>query len=484
MTTRRTFAENVFFAGLSAASNGLAFILIIFATARLSTDDMGVFYVALAFAAIGEPLMDFGLHQASIRHIARDRSSAGAVLASSIPMKAISGLSMFAGLSVIALVWYPEAASASLLMLVSAAIRSYLLTVRGVLQGLEHFRHDAAVMFADRAFMLVGGVIALLLHGGVFGLALSFVITRAMALAIALMLTRGHVNTIAVSFDTRFWRELRNAAVPLGAFLMVLTVYNYVDQLLLDKVGGSKWDVGVYGTVYKIYEALTYGSGILASVLTPRFAALWASDHAGHRQLARQGVAGAALLGLLIAAVAWVGAPLGISLVFRNPEYLEGTQALRLLSAGLPVVFAIWILHALAMSIFDARLLFRATLVSLVVNVGLNLWLIPMWHRDGAALATVGGEVVALVTLLWGLRRVLFAPPPAGLTSDEETGAAGRRAGFPGGFQRGKERIRNLLISRDRRMQSVIADQHVLLTSHRLIQVDEQRPARSILRGQ
>ena len=406
MSAAKSFLENVVFAGLSAASNGLAFILIIVAARILSTDDMGVLHTALAFAAIGEPLMDFGLHQASIRQIARDRSSAQSVLANSIPMKALSGASMFAGLSIIAIVWYPAAAPAALLMLVSAAIRSYLLTIRGVLQGLEHFRHDAAVMFADRAFMLGGGVAALMLGGGVRGLALSFVITRAMALIVALALTRLHVDEITVSFDTGIWRELRNAAVPLGAFLLVLTAYNYLDQLLLWKMS-SEWDVGVYGTVYKIYEALTYGSGILASVLTPRFAALWTSDRPAHQRLAVQGVGGAALLGLAVGAVAWVAAPFAIGLLFA-PEYLEGVKALRILSAGLVLVFAIWILHAIAMSVFNARLLLQTTLVSLVVNVGLNLWLIPTWHRDGAAMATVGGEAVALAMLVWGLRRVLF----------------------------------------------------------------------------
>ena len=281
MTTASSFLENVMFAGLSAASNGLAFLLIIYAASVLSPGDMGVLNIALAFAAIGEPLMDFGLHQVSIRHIARDRGSAQAVLANSIPMKAISGVSMFAGLSIIALVWYPSAAPAALLMLASAALRSYLLTIRGVLQGLEHFKHDAAVMFADRALMLVGGVIALAMGRGATGLAFSFVVTRAVALVIALALTRRHVDRLTLGFDTAFWRELRDAAVPVGAFLMVLNVYNYVDQLMLGKMS-SEWDVGIYGTVYKIYEALTYGSGILASVLTPRLAALWTSDRPAH----------------------------------------------------------------------------------------------------------------------------------------------------------------------------------------------------------
>lgn len=407
MSAGKSFIENTIFAGLSAASNGLAFVLIIIAARMLSTADMGALHTALAFAAIGEPLMDFGLHQASIRHIARDRGSAHAVLANSIPMKALSGAGMFAGLSIIALAWYPEAAPAAILMLVSAAIRSYLLTVRGVLQGLEHFRHDAAVMFADRAFMLGGGVAALVMGSGVTGLALSFVITRALALVVALALTRRHVERIAVSFDVGFWRELRDAAVPLGLFLLVLTAYNYLDQLLLWKLSGE-WDEGVYGTVYKIYEALTYGSGILASVLTPRFAALWTSDRAAHQRLSVQGVGGAALLGLAVGAVAWIAAPFAVGLLF-TPEYLEGVRALRILSAGLPLVFAIWILHAVAMSVFNARLLLQTTLVSLAVNVSLNLWLIPIWHRDGAAAATVGGEAVALVMLLWGLRRTLFA---------------------------------------------------------------------------
>jgi len=406
MTKPSAFLENVMFAGLSAASNGLAFLLIVYAASVLSPGDMGVLNIALAFAAIGEPLMDFGLHQVSIRHIARDRGSAQAVLANSIPLKAMSGAGMFAGLSIIALVWYPSAAPAALLMLVSAALRSYLLTIRGVLQGLEHFKHDAAVMFADRALMLVGGVIALLLGRGATGLAFSFVVTRAMALVIALVLTRRHVDRLTLGFDTAFWRELRDAAVPVGAFLMVLNVYNYVDQLMLGKMS-SEWDVGIYGTVYKIYEALTYGSGILASVLTPRLATLWTSDRPAHQRLALRGVGGAALLGLGVGVVACLAAPLAIHALFE-PEYGAGIRSLRILSVGLVLIYAIWILHSLAMSAFKSRLLLQTTFVCLLVNVSLNYLLIPIWHRDGAAVATVAGEAVGVVLLVWGLRDVLF----------------------------------------------------------------------------
>lgn len=412
MSERRRFVENLGYSGLSAATNGLAFLLILYASQVLTTESMGVFFIALNFAAIGEPLMDFGLHQASIRHIARDRGAARHVLANSIPMKALSGLGMFAALGTVALAWYPAAAMPALLMLGSAVIRSYLLTIRGVLQGLEAFHHDAVVMFADRALMLAGGVAALAFGYGVPGLALSFVITRALALAIGLVITRTHVERVHLAFDTALWRDLRHQAVPLGAFLLVLTVYNYVDQLLLVRIlsihapDAAEWDAGVYGNVYKIYEALTYGSGILASVLTPRFAALWANDRDAHRRLAWRGTVGAFAAGAALAALTWLAAPTAITVLYP-PDYLEGVRALRWLALGLPLVFAIWILHAIAMSIFDAKLLIRVTLVSLVVNVGANLWLIPSWHRDGAAAATGMGEAVAFVMLALALARRL-----------------------------------------------------------------------------
>ena len=77
MTTRRSFIQNLFFSAISAGSNVFALLLLMYAAHVLSLPQMGVLGVAFAFAAIGEPLMDFGVHQASIRHIALDRSSAG-----------------------------------------------------------------------------------------------------------------------------------------------------------------------------------------------------------------------------------------------------------------------------------------------------------------------------------------------------------------------------------------------------------------------
>lgn len=406
MSDRRAFARNLLFSGISAVSNVFALALLIYASrsGRLSVAEMGILGIAFSFAAIGEPLMDFGIQQASLLHVARDRSTAGVVLANSIPIKALTGTAMLIVLSAIALWGYPAAAPAAILMLLATTIRSYLLNVRGILQGLEQFGDEATVMLVDRVLMLIGGLLALRLGYGVPGLAGSFVITRLVALALALALTRRHVSHIGVAFDFDLWRQLREAAVPLGLFGLTLSVYNYVDVLILGLLT-SESEVGLYHNGYKIYEALTYASGILASVLTPRYAALWVSDRAAHARLARRGLGGAVLLSFAIAPIAWWLAPTALEL-FYGPDYLAATRSLHILIGGVGLIFAIWILHAIAMSASRSRLLVQTTMICLVVNVAINYALIPTWHRDGAATATIASEAVGVVLLLWGLRDV------------------------------------------------------------------------------
>jgi O-antigen/teichoic acid export membrane protein len=189
-----------------------------------------------------------------------------------------------------------------------------------------------------------------------------------------------------------------------------------VDVLILEALRPNARELARYVNAYRLYEALTYASGVLAAVLTPQFASAWARDRALHSRLARRSVAGAAVLAVVIAAVAWRMSGWGLEFLF-GAEYRPAATSLHILLLGLPLVFTIWILLALALSVFDQRLLLQATIAGAFVNLAVNIAAIPSLGRDGAALATVAGEAVAMAMLVWGLRR-LFLPaslPAVGL---------------------------------------------------------------------
>jgi len=165
-------------------------------------------------------------------------------------------------------------------------------------------------------------------------------------------------------------------------------------------------ETGLYNSAYRIYEGLAYVPAIISAVLTPRLSQLWTNERAGHLRLLRVGLASAAGLALAIAAGTWALAPFVLRIF---PEGDAATLTLRILASGLVFVFAIWVLHAVAISIFAERLLLKTTIVGTIANVALNAVLIPRYGRDGAAAATVGGELLTMVILLWGLRAVLRA---------------------------------------------------------------------------
>ncbi len=399
--------RNTAFAMLSAGSAVLLLIVQALVAQVLGEEAFGRFSWVLTLAMIGEALMDMGVHQITIRSIARDRSQAARLFHNSLALKAVTGTAMFCAMGALSYALSRDLAlwHASLVMLGVAVLRSYLLTIRGVLQGLERFGNDCLVVVGDRVLVLVAVWLAMRAGSGLLGGATAFLVARLVAVGAALVLARRQAGGVRLSFDVALWRELQREALPIGMFLVVLNFYSYVDTLMLGVIS-TFGDTGLYGNAYRIYEGLSYAPAILSAVLTPRLSSLWSADRRGHHRLARQALAAALGLAIALAIPVWIFAQPILVLVF-GPAAAEAVLALRLLLAGLGFVFVIWILHAVALSVFQERLLFSTTLIGAVVNASLNLFLIPRYGRNGAALATVLGEFLTLVLLLWGLRRAL-----------------------------------------------------------------------------
>lgn len=406
--------KNIFFQTVSAGSAGLLLLVVVMIRRTLGNDVFGAFSWALSLATIGEALMDFGIQQVTIRSIARDRASAQRIFQNTLALKVLPGALMFMVLGGVAFLCWQDAALrlTCLIMLVGAGLRSYLLTLRGVLLGLERFSAESLLVIGDRVLLLLVVGAALLSGAGLVGLAVAFVGARVLSVLGGFALTYRHVGAPLPAFEIDLWRELQTNALPLGAFLIVLNVYNYIDTLLLGALRGIG-EAGWYSVAYRIYEGVTYAPAILSAVLTPRLSHLWRADRSAHGRLLRQGLGWTTLLAVGIGTTLWAAAPWVLTLAF-GPDAVASVSALRILALGLVFVFAIWILHAAAISVFEQRLLLFTTVIGVFANTGLNLWLIPRYGRDGAAWATVAGEGLTLALLLVGLRAFWFADTASG----------------------------------------------------------------------
>jgi len=395
--------RNFAYSSLSSGTAALLFVLFVIAARVLGHDEFGKFSFALALGGVFETLMDFGLHQVTIRAIARDKSRAPSLLRHALTIKLVwaGGALGLLILTANILRPQPDIRFACYLIGGSLVFRSYMLTIRGVLQGLEHFGWDSVVTIADRGLLLLFGAAALWGGFGLRGLTIAFVLARGAALGLAGVLTELRLGGVGLRYDRDVWQDLHRTALPLGFFLVVLNLYSYVDSVMLGYMRTDA-ELGLYSAAYKTYEGLTYAALAVSAVLTPRLSALYTTDRVAHRRLALRGVAGSTMFGVVVAAVAYLIATPLLTLLM-GPEYGAATAPMQILVVGLPVVFAIWILHAIAISVDREQLLLRTGLIGLVVNVGLNLYVIPRMGASGAALATVAGEVVSMTVLVAGL---------------------------------------------------------------------------------
>jgi O-antigen/teichoic acid export membrane protein len=399
----RHAARSLAFASATSGSGVLLLLLLIVAGRLLGDERYGQFSFALALATIVETLVDFGLKEVATRSIARDRSIAARLVANTFGLKIALGASALALLAVVTFALRPETdvRAACLLLGASSVVRSYLMTLRHTLNGLERFGLESAVVVADRAFLLVFGVVALTGGFGLVGLAIAFVAGRGLAFALAYAITRRQVGALGLGFDVVYWRDLQRTALPFGLFIAVLSLYSYVDTLMLS-VMRSDQETGLYNAAYRLYEGLINLPVVIATVVGPKLSRYFVSDPERHLRLARWSVGGAFAIAVPAAvATAWL-APWLITTLFGQP-YLPAAPVLLVLGLGFVFVFPLQLMHSVAISVNEERLLLRAGLVGLVANVGLNLFLIPAYGMHGAAIATVVSEGASLALLVYGV---------------------------------------------------------------------------------
>lgn len=399
-TGPRSFLKSSGYATVTAGSAVMLVALTMIAGRWMAASEYGKFSFAIALATIIETLMDTGLGPVTVRTVARDNAGAGTLFRHVLGLKIAWGALGLIALLIAAPLMRsdPTVVRACYLMGVSSGIRSYVLSARGLLQGLNRFDLEAVTVIADRGLLLVIGTLTLVLGYGLLGLSIAFVVARLLMFVVVTLIVRRVTGSVRPTYDRAVWLELQTAAMPLGFFLITLTLYTYIDTVILG-IMRTDAETGWYAASYRVYEGLMYAPSALATVLTPRFSQMFVNDRHGLRSLFRRSLLGSGTAGVLIGGVAVLLAR-PMMLVFYGPAYEAAVPPLQVLAGGSLFVFCTWILHSAAIAINLDRRLVGTTAIGLVTNIALNVLFIPRWGITGAAWATVIAEAVT-VTLLY-----------------------------------------------------------------------------------
>ena len=369
--------------GFVALSSGrivtLALQLLAFAlvAAELGPVGVGAYTFAVAFYSLFAYVTNFGVRAIAMRDIAQQPERERDLVTNLFYLRVVAGGLAYAVLVVVLLVGgysglERQAALVTGVLLIVLALESFqvILEVRlrmgwvsiaGVVQGVVLAGGSLAVAAGD------GGVVAFLWV---------FVASNVANFAI--------VGTVALRQSGRLhwrprpaiWWSLAKAAVLLGLAQLCITLYYRLDLLILAAIKPED-DVGQYGAAYRVLETFVVVPSLAMTVLTPVIAA---SVIAGRDVLQRR--------------------------------YGHLLHLIAILSLAAPCIFFGTALSAVLVAGHEQGRLLWVSFAGLVLNVALNVALIPPFSYRGAAVATALTELVVVTGLVLSIRRHLAVSWP------------------------------------------------------------------------
>jgi O-antigen/teichoic acid export membrane protein len=197
-----------------------------------------------------------------------------------------------------------------------------------------------------------------------------------------------------------YWRR---AALPLALVAGLQLINSQADLVLLGLIREDA-EVGVYRVVVQMGNLVIFGLVAINQALHPHFAALYSSGDLNKLQRLVT-MSARAILALALIPVAlflFAGRPI-LGLVF-GAEYVIGAVALAILSLGQLSNVAFGSVGALLNMTGHERDTMRGMMVAIVINLVLNLALIPYFGMAGAATATAVSFLV-WNAILWNYVR-------------------------------------------------------------------------------
>jgi len=388
----------------------------------LTKADYGAFAYALSLVALGQSIITFGLDRAITRFIPiyEEQREYDKILGTIVMVtSAILGL----GLALIALTFGLSGLIAGQIGDTQQNVTLVLILVFLVpLQALDALQTGLFSVFSKpraiffRKYILAPGfrlaVALLVVFGGksVIWLAVGTVLAGLAGVVLYTYLLwgelkrRGLIERFHLGTMRMPAREIFTFTIPLLSSDLLYTVMNTSDAILLGHFGGAV-DVGAFRVIQPAAQMNQIVLSSFTLLFTPLAARLFArGDQAGINKVYWGTGVWTAVASFPIFALTFsLAAPLTTTLY--GERYSSSATYLALLSFGYFFQSALGF-NGLTLKVYGLlRYVFTINIVAMVVNVVLNLALIPVYGPLGAAIGTTGTLVVHNLFKQWGLRR-------------------------------------------------------------------------------
>ena len=356
---------------------------------NLGQTKFGEYAYAIAIISILGIISNFGLNTLLVKDVSREKGLAGVYLAKAISVKSFIAILCIVGAFFINLIlgysW--ELIIIILIFSLSLPFQMIFSTCQSVYQALEKMEFIGA-MSMGRSFLSLGLIIFVISLG--FSLpmiVLMQTLSYAIVGGVGLYFLLSNVGRIKLLFGVNELAKFGRQGLPFLKIAVIYILYHKSDVLMLQKMKGPDV-VGLYSAAFELVAGFYVIPSILSIVLFPVFSQQSMTSLEDLHRSSYYSLKLLLILSLPMSAGLFILAPNLIPLVFGQP-FLASIGALQVLAFTFCFSFPREILGFVLTSLEKAQELVLINFLGLVVNIMLNLILIPTYSHVGASFATL-----------------------------------------------------------------------------------------------
>lgn len=369
--------------------------LVIFLARNLSISSFGFYNFILAYFYFFWVVSDFGLQYLATRQFAERQSDFNKIVATRFYMAIIA----FALCGSILFLLDMPSSSKLLIVLYSCAIFFIAVSeaIFPVFRGTENFIYERIVSLIKSAIFVAGAFIAVYINTTLYMLALVYLLSEIVGALMTVFFLKkyfsGHSDKlIKALFNVKnFSLGLLKQSFPLALGIALLISYYKIDGIMLKLLAGD-YALGIYSSAYRIFEATLFIPIAIHMALIPR---LLKVDKDNLASAVEKVIKITFSIGLIVSLVVIYFSGY-LPALYGKQGYQALVQPLVIVFLVLPVAFINYIFVSIAYVLKQERRIVLPLLITIIVNIGLNYFLIPKYSYIAAAWSTGISEILLL----------------------------------------------------------------------------------------
>lgn len=381
----------------------------------VGAENYGLYFAVLNFSFLFNMLLDMGITNFNNRNIARHQQLLQKHLSGIITLKLLLGAVYMAVVFAVALIIGYRGFQLWLLfwMAINQFLNAFILYLRSNISALLMFKTDSCLSVLDRLLMIL--FCSILLWGGVtnepfriewFVYCQTAAYTIAALTALVIVVAKGRVTRL--SWNPTFFLMILKKSLPFAILFLLMSFYNRIDSVMLERMlpdGIGAFEAGIYASAFRLLDALVMIAYLFSVILLPLFSKMLKNNES-ITPIVKSSFSLLFLFSVTAVVLLEIFRMPVMDLLYR--EHVEESASIfRFLIAGIIPISFTYIFGTMLTANGNMKLLNITAIAGIVVNMTVNLLLIPRLQAVGAAIASLSTQsVVALLQVVIAFRQL------------------------------------------------------------------------------